>query len=74
MTVILFAVQVTASLNVNAIFVFKETPVALSAGELLLSVGAVLSNITLPLPLVAWLPEFPLRSAKSIVYVTGPSP
>ena len=67
MTVILFAVQLIASLNVNAIFVFKETPVALSTGELLLNVGAVLSKITLPLPLVAWVPAFPLRSAKSIV-------
>ena len=56
-----------ASLNVIAILVLVETPVALSAGELLPNVGTVLSNVTLPIPLVTSVPSFPNRSSKSIL-------
>ena len=39
----------------------------------LLNVGAVLSNVTLPPPLVTAVPAFPAESLNAILYVTDPS-
>ena len=39
----------------------------------LLKVGAVLSNVTLPVPLVTAVPAFPAESLNAILYVTDPS-
>ena len=39
----------------------------------LVIVGAVLSNVTLPLPLVTAVPAFPAESLNAILYVTDPS-
>jgi hypothetical protein len=36
------------------------------------TVGAVLSNVTLPLPLVTAVPAFPAESLNAILYVTEP--
>ena len=36
------------------------------------TVGAVLSNVTLPLPLVTAVPAFPVESLNAILYVTEP--
>ena len=68
-TVILPVPAVISSLKFRTIFAFLETPVALSAGVLVLptSVGADLSNVTLPLPLVIFVPLLSARSLKTIV-------
>ena len=41
--------------------------------ETLDTVGAVLSNVTLPVPLVTAVPAFPAESLNAILYVTDPS-
>ena len=44
----------------------------LDAIPTLLKVGAVLSNVTLPVPLVIAVPAFPAESLNAILYVTDP--
>ena len=46
---------------------------ALISTPLTVCVGAVLSNVTLPLPLVTGVPAFPAESLNAILYVTDPS-
>ena len=51
-----------------------DTKLSLSAVvETLDTVGAVLSNVTLPVPLVIAVPAFPAESLNAILYVTDPS-
>jgi len=45
----------------------------LDAIPTLLNVGTVLSNVTLPVPLVTAVPAFPAESLNAILYVTDPS-
>ncbi len=45
----------------------------LDAIPTLLKVGVVLSNVTLPVPLVTAVPAFPAESLNAILYVTDPS-
>ena len=57
----------TASLNVTAMLALLEATVVPVIA------GAVLSNVTLPLPLVTAVPAFPAESLNAILYVTDPS-
>ena len=68
--ILLLAVNVNVTLSPALAF---DVFVLSDAIETLLKVGAVVSVVTLPLPLVTAVPELPVASLKTMLYVTAPS-
>ena len=67
-------VSLAVNVSVTTFDAFARVVVELLDAILtLLKVGAVLSNVTLPLPLVIGVPAFPAESLNAILYVTDPS-
>jgi hypothetical protein len=67
-------VSLAVNVSVTTFDAFARVVVELlDAIPTLLKVGAVLSNVTLPLPLVTAEPAFPAESLNAILYVTDPS-
>jgi hypothetical protein len=67
-------VSLAVNVSVTTFDAFARVVVELlDAIPTLLNVGAVLSNVTLPVPLVTAVPAFPAESLNAILYVTDPS-